>query len=83
MVRADPTVIVACARERMSAMTSTYAVTSPWGVVAVIVARYAIVRSENRDAYTDDRLSFEGGVEIVVRAWPEDEAWGETGDDGF
>ena len=40
--------IVAWARERMSAMTSTYAVTSPCGVVPVIVARNAIVRSETR-----------------------------------
>ncbi len=39
---------------------------------------YAIIRTENRSAYTDERISFEGGVEIVVQAWPEDEAWGET-----
>ncbi len=39
---------------------------------------YAIVRTENRSAYTEDRISFDGGVEIVVQAWPEDEQWGTT-----
>ena len=39
---------------------------------------YAIVRSENRDAYTEDRISFDGGVELVVQAWPEDTVWAET-----
>lgn len=39
---------------------------------------YAIVRTENRAAYTEDRISFDGGIELVVQAWPEDEAWGET-----
>jgi hypothetical protein len=39
---------------------------------------YAIVRSENRAAYTEERISFDGGVELVVQGWPEDEAWGET-----
>jgi hypothetical protein len=41
-------------------------------------AFYAIVSAENSLAYTADRLSLEGGVEIVVKAWPEDERWEET-----
>lgn len=36
---------------------------------------YAIVSSENSAAYTDARLSFDGGVEVVVHAWPEDDEW--------
>jgi hypothetical protein len=36
---------------------------------------FAIVSAENPLAYTTDRLSFAGGVEIVVKAWPEDHAW--------
>jgi hypothetical protein len=39
---------------------------------------YSIVSAENRDAYTDTRISFEGGVEIVVLAWPEDDDWEAT-----
>lgn len=39
---------------------------------------FSIVSAENRDAYADTRLSFEGGVEIVVLAWPEDDAWQRT-----
>jgi hypothetical protein len=36
---------------------------------------FAIVESENRAAYSETRVSFDGGVEIVVLAWPEDDAW--------
>jgi len=39
---------------------------------------YAIVSAENPLAYTQDRLSLDGGVEIVVRAWPEDRKWDTT-----
>ena len=39
---------------------------------------YSIVSAENPLAYTTDRLSLEGGVEIVVMAWPEDHAWDDT-----
>ena len=39
---------------------------------------FAIVSAENPLAYTTDRLSLEGGVEIVVMAWPEDHAWDDT-----
>jgi hypothetical protein len=41
-------------------------------------AFYAIVSAENPLAYTSDRLSLDGGVEIVVMAWPEDHAWDDT-----
>lgn len=36
---------------------------------------FVIVTADNGDAYTETRLSFEGGVEIVVQSWPEDVAW--------
>ncbi len=36
---------------------------------------FAIVSAENPLAYTQDRLSLEGGVQIVVLAWPEDTKW--------
>ena len=36
---------------------------------------FAILSAENPLAYTKDRLSLEGGVEIVVMAWPEDKKW--------
>ena len=36
---------------------------------------YAIISSDNRAAYGATRISFDGGVEIVVQAWPEDAAW--------
>ena len=36
---------------------------------------FAILSAENPLAYTTDRLSLEGGVEIVVMAWPEDKRW--------
>jgi hypothetical protein len=39
---------------------------------------FAILSAENPLAYTRDRLSLEGGVEIVVLAWPEDEDWDDT-----
>ncbi len=39
---------------------------------------FAIVTAENPLAYTQDRLSLEGGVEIVVGAWPEDRQWDRT-----
>ena len=39
---------------------------------------FAIVSSENRAAYGQTRISLAGGVEIVVQAWPEDDAWDET-----
>ena len=39
---------------------------------------FAIVSAENPLAYTQDRLSLGDGVEIVVMAWPEDEAWDDT-----
>jgi hypothetical protein len=39
---------------------------------------FAIVSAENPLAYKTDRLSLEGGVEIVVKAWPEDRAWDDT-----
>jgi hypothetical protein len=39
---------------------------------------FALIDSENRQAYGTSRVSLPGGVEIVVRAWPEDDAWDET-----
>jgi len=39
---------------------------------------FAILSAENPLAYTQDRLSLEGGVEIVVNAWPEDRKWEDT-----
>jgi hypothetical protein len=36
---------------------------------------YAIISAENPLAYTTDRLSLEGEVEIVINAWPEDHKW--------
>src|SRR4029079_15117730 len=36
---------------------------------------FAIVSAENPLAYTQDRLSLDGGAEIVVSAWPEDTKW--------
>ena len=36
---------------------------------------FVIVTADNGDAYTETRLSFDGGVEIVVQSWPEDAAW--------
>ena len=39
---------------------------------------FAILSAENPLAYTQDRLSLEGGVEIVVMAWPEDTRWDDT-----
>jgi hypothetical protein len=39
---------------------------------------YSIVSAENRAAYGSTRISLEGGVEIVVMAWPEDGSWTRT-----
>jgi hypothetical protein len=39
---------------------------------------YAIVSAENRGAYGSTRISLAGDVEIVVMAWPEDDAWDEA-----
>src|SRR5688500_5666422 len=39
---------------------------------------FAIVSSENRAAYGSTRVSLDGGVEVVVHAWPEDDAWDGT-----
>src|SRR5262245_35629385 len=39
---------------------------------------YTIVSAENRAAYGSTRVSLDGGVEIVVKAWPEDKAWDRT-----
>jgi hypothetical protein len=39
---------------------------------------FAIVSAENRAAYRSTRISLDGDVEIVVMAWPEDNAWQET-----
>jgi hypothetical protein len=36
---------------------------------------FAIVSSENSAAYGSTRISLPGGVEIVIRAWPEDKVW--------
>jgi hypothetical protein len=41
-------------------------------------AFYSIVSAENRAAYGSTRISLEGGVEIVVMAWPEDGSWTRT-----
>ncbi len=37
---------------------------------------YAWVNATNDDALTRDRLALAGGKEVVIRAWPEDRAWG-------
>lgn len=39
---------------------------------------YSIVSSENEDAYGETRISLGAGIEIVVRAWPEDATWDDT-----
>ena len=36
---------------------------------------FAVVTAEKLDAYSETRISFDGGVEIVVLAWPEDDEW--------
>ena len=36
---------------------------------------YAIISAENPLAYTTDRLSLAGDIEIVINAWPEDHKW--------
>ena len=39
---------------------------------------FAIVSSENRAAYGSTRVSLDGGVQVVVQAWPEDDPWDRT-----
>jgi hypothetical protein len=39
---------------------------------------YAILTAENESAYTSTRISLAGDIELVVRAWPEDERWERT-----
>ena len=39
---------------------------------------YALVSADNLDAYSANRLSLEGGIELVVRAWPDDDRWSDT-----
>jgi hypothetical protein len=39
---------------------------------------FAIVTAENGHAYTETQLSLEGGVDIVVQSWPEDQRWKTT-----
>jgi hypothetical protein len=39
---------------------------------------YAIVSADNLDAYSTNRISLEGGIEVVVRAWPDDDKWSDT-----
>jgi hypothetical protein len=41
-------------------------------------AFYAIVDAENAAAYSRTRISLDGGVELVVLAWPEDGRWQDT-----
>src|SRR5439155_12206738 len=39
---------------------------------------FAIVSSEDSAAYRSTRISLPGGVEIVIKAWPEDKVWDAT-----
>jgi len=39
---------------------------------------FAVLSAENTLAYRQDRLSLDGGVEIVVMSWPEDLRWDDT-----
>jgi len=39
---------------------------------------FAIVDAENAAAYARTRISLAGGVELVILAWPEDDAWHRT-----
>jgi hypothetical protein len=39
---------------------------------------YAILNAENESAYTSTRISLAGDIELVVRAWPEDDRWERT-----
>jgi hypothetical protein len=39
---------------------------------------FAIVSSEDSAAYGSTRISLPGGVEIVIKAWPEDKVWDTT-----
>jgi hypothetical protein len=36
---------------------------------------YTVIIAEDGTAYTETRLSLDGGVEIVVQSWPEDGKW--------
>jgi hypothetical protein len=42
---------------------------------------FAIVSADNQDAYKETRISFDGGVEIVLLGWPEDATWTSSVDD--
>jgi hypothetical protein len=42
---------------------------------------FAIVSAERLDAYRETRISLDGGVEIVLLAWPEDAAWSRSVDE--
>jgi hypothetical protein len=39
---------------------------------------FAIVSSDDTSAYRSTRISLPGGVEIVIKAWPEDKVWDTT-----
>jgi hypothetical protein len=39
---------------------------------------FAVLSAENPLAYRQDRLSLDGGVEIVVMSWPEDHRWDDS-----
>jgi len=39
---------------------------------------FAIISSEDAAAYGSTRISLPGGVEIVIKAWPEDKVWNTT-----
>jgi hypothetical protein len=39
---------------------------------------YAIVSADNLAAYATDRVSVEGGIELVVRSWPDDDRWADS-----
>jgi hypothetical protein len=39
---------------------------------------YAVISAENVRAYDRTHLSLDGGVEVVIMAWPEDDAWEST-----
>lgn len=39
---------------------------------------YAVVSADNPAAYEVNRVSVEGGIELVVRSWPDDDRWAET-----
>ena len=39
---------------------------------------YAILTAEDQSSYTSTRITLAGDIELVVRAWPEDERWEQT-----